>query len=169
MAIVLYIALVIAAQAFQVTPSRHAPAVALGLMPGLAGWGALLLKAGLRAGGAGTPTTPFSPLLIERLKQADVWAAGAFALEQGQIVAAMLLAAMLVYVIDQRFRAAALCALIAAAASWVGLLHAWRFTPADTVFALGWGAGAPWALGYLAMAVVFLLGWWSGRRRVPPG
>ncbi|MEB3155808.1 MAG: NCS2 family permease [Cyanobacteriota bacterium] len=164
MAIVLYIALVIAAQAFQVTPSRHAPAVALGLMPGLAGWGALLLKAGLRAGGAGTPAAPFSPALITSLKQADVWAAGAFALEQGQIVAAMLLAAMLVYVIDQRFRAATLCALIAAAASWVGLLHAWRFTPADTVFHLGWGTGAPWALGYLAMAVVFLLGWWSRRR-----
>ena len=42
-------------------------------------------------------------------------------------------------------------------------LHAWRFTPADTVFHLGWGTGAPWALGYLAMAVVFLLGWWSKR------
>jgi AGZA family xanthine/uracil permease-like MFS transporter len=163
MAIVLYIALVIAAQAFQVTPARHAPAVALGLMPGLAGWGAMLLKAGLRAGGAGTPTAPFSPDLIPKLLQADVWAGGAFALEQGQIVAAMLLAAMLVYVIDQRFLAAALCALVAAAASWVGLLHAWRFTAADTVFNLGWGTGAPWALGYLAMAVVFLLGWWSKR------
>jgi AGZA family xanthine/uracil permease-like MFS transporter len=168
MAIVLYIALVIAAQAFQVTPSRHAPAVALGLMPGLAGWGALLLKAGLRAGGAGTPSQPFSAALLEPLRQADVWAAGAFALEQGQIVAAMLLAAMLVYVIDQRFRAAALCALIAAASSWVGLLHAWRFTPADTVFRLGWGAGAPWALGYLAMAVVFLVGWGARLRATAP-
>ena len=165
MAIVLYIALVIAAQAFQVTPARHAPAVALGLMPGLAGWGAMLLKAGLRAGGAGTPTAPFSPDLIPKLLQADVWAGGAFALEQGQIVAAMLLAAMLVYVIDQRFLAAALCALVAALASWLGLLHAWRFTAADTVFHLGWGTGAPWAQGYLAMAVVFLLGWWSKRRQ----
>jgi len=163
MAIVLYIALVIAAQAFQVTPARHAPAVALGLMPGLAGWGAMLLKAGLRAGGAGTPTEPFSSDLISKLLQADVWAGGAFALEQGQIVAAMLLAAMLVYVIDQRFLAATLCALVAAAASWLGLLHAWRFTAADTVFNLGWGTGAPWALGYLTMAVVFLLGWWSKR------
>jgi len=40
----------------------------------------------------------------------------------------------------------------------VGLLHAWRFTSADTVLDPGWGSGAPWALGYLAMAVVFLLG-----------
>jgi AGZA family xanthine/uracil permease-like MFS transporter len=53
MAIVLYIGIVIAAQSFQATPAAHAPAVVLGLLPGLAGWGALLLKAGLRAGGAG--------------------------------------------------------------------------------------------------------------------
>ncbi|MEB3321813.1 MAG: NCS2 family permease, partial [Synechococcaceae cyanobacterium] len=158
MAIVLYIALVIAAQAFQATPNRHAPAVALGLLPGLAGWGALLLKAGLRAGGAGTAAAPFGPELLEPLRRADVWAAGAFALEQGQIVAAMLLAAMLVYVIEQRLRAAALCAGIAALFSWVGLIHAWRFTPADTAAQPGWGSGGPWALGYLAMALVFLLG-----------
>jgi len=158
MAIVLYIALIMAAQAFQATPPRHAPAVALGLLPGLAGWGSLLLKAGLRAGGAGTAAHPFTPALLPPLQQADIWAAGAFALEQGQIVAAMLLAGMLVYVIEQRFRAAALCALVAAAGSWVGLLHAWRFTSADTVLNPGWGTGSSWALGYLAMAVVFLLG-----------
>ena len=162
MAIVLYIALVMAAQAFQATAPRHAPAVVLGLLPGLAGWGSLMLKAGLRAGGSGSVDHPFGPQLLGPLQQADVWAAGAFALEQGQILAAMLLAAMLVYVIDQRFRAAAACALVAAAGSWVGLIHAWRFTPADTVLSPGWGHGASWALGYLAMAVVFL----AGRKRV---
>ncbi|MGB7565019.1 MAG: NCS2 family permease, partial [Prochlorococcaceae cyanobacterium] len=101
------------------------------------------------------------------LRQADVWAAGAFALEQGQIVAAMLLAAMLVYVIERRFAAAALCAAVAAAASWLGLIHAWRFTPADTVLDLGWGTGAPWALGYLVMALVFAAAALLDRRRSP--
>ena len=47
---------------------------------------------------------------------------------------------------------------MAAAASWLGLIHAWSFTLADTVLDPGWGSGTPWALGYLAMAVVFLLG-----------
>ena len=51
------------------------------------------------------------------------------------------------------------CALAAAAGSWVGLLHAWRFGGADTVAMPGWGSGGSWAVGYLAMAVVFLLGW----------
>jgi adenine/guanine/hypoxanthine permease len=155
MAIVLYIGLVIAAQSFQATPAAHAPAVVLGLLPGLAGWGALLLKAGLRAGGAGSAAEPFGPALLVPLQQADVWAAGAFALEQGQIVAAMLLAAMVVYVIEQRFVAAAIAAGLAALASWFGLIHAWRFTAADTVLQMGWGTGARWALGYLIMALVF--------------
>ncbi len=164
MAIVLYIALIMAAQAFQATPSRHAPAVALGLLPGLASWGALLLKAGLRAGGsaaggASGGAAGFTPEVVSGLQRADVWAAGAFALEQGQIVAAMLLAAMLVFVIERRLRAAAACALVAAAGSWVGLLHAWGFNGADTVAQPGWGSGADWALGYLTMAAVFLLGW----------
>jgi AGZA family xanthine/uracil permease-like MFS transporter len=165
MAIVLYIGLVIAAQAFQATPSAHAPAVALGLLPGLAGWGALLLKAGLRAGGAGSGLQPFGPALLEPLRQADVWAAGAFALEQGQIITAMLLAAMLVYVIEQRFLAASLAAAVAAGFSWFGVIHAWRFTQADTVLQVGWGVGSLWAVGYLLMAAVFLLAALAARLR----
>jgi AGZA family xanthine/uracil permease-like MFS transporter len=165
MAIVLYIGLVMAAQAFQATPTAHAPAVALGLLPGLAGWGSLLLKAGLRAGGAGSPSEPFSPALLEPLRQADVWAAGAFALEQGQIISAMLLAGMLVYVIERRFLAAAVISAVAAAASWLGVIHAWGFSQADTVLRLGWGSGAPWALGYLLMALVFLLAAVAARRQ----
>ncbi len=168
MAIVLYIALVIAAQSFQASPAAHAPAVVLGLLPGLAGWGALLIKASLRAGGAGSADRPFGADLLEPLRQVDVWAAGAFALEQGQIVAAMLLAALLVYVIEQRFLAAATCATLAAAASWFGLIHAWRFTATDTVLQLGWGSGGRWALGYLVMALVFA-GAAALHRRSGPG
>ena len=154
MAIVLYIGLVIAAQAFQATPERHAPAVALGLLPGLAGWGALMLKAGLRAGGAGTASQPFGPALLEPLARADVWAAGAFALEQGQIITAMLLAGLLVYVIEGRLKAAAACAALAALLAWFGVIHGWQFSSADTVLHLGWGVGQPWALGYGAMALI---------------
>ena len=163
MAIVLYIGLVITAQAFEATPRAHAPAVALGLMPGLAGWGALLIKAGLRAGGAGGAETPFGPGLLEGLQQADVWAAGAFALEQGQIITAMLLAAMVVYAIEQRFKAACLAALVAAACSWFGVIHAWQFSASDTTLQLGWGVGAAWAQGYLAMAAVFAAASLKGR------
>ena len=167
MAIVLYIGIVIAAQAFQATPTAHAPAVVIGLLPGLAGWGSLMLKAGLRAGGAGTNAEPFGPSLVTTLAQADVWASGAFALEQGQIITAMLLAGLLVFVIEQRFLAASACALAAALCSWFGVIHAWQFSQADTVLQLGWGVGSRWALGYALMAVMLALSHLAVRR--PPG
>jgi AGZA family xanthine/uracil permease-like MFS transporter len=46
MAIVLWIGVVISAQAFQATPKEHAPAVVIGMLPGVAAWGALMAKAG---------------------------------------------------------------------------------------------------------------------------
>ena len=160
MAIVVFIGLAISAQAFQATPLRQAPAVALGLLPGLAGWGAQLLKAGLRAGGAGTVDHPFGKDLVESLARADVWAAGAFALEQGQIITAMLLAAMVVQVIEQRFLAAAVTSALATLLAWFGVIHAWTFTVSDTMVNLGWGTGQPWAIGYGAVTLVMLIAHW---------
>ena len=157
MAIVLYIGLAMTAQAFQATPLRHAPAVVLGILPCLAGWGAQLLKAGLRAGGLGSEARPFSDVLITQLASADVWATGAFALEQGQIITAMLLAALLVFAIEGRFLAAAACSGSACLLAWFGVLHAWRFSSADTVLDLGWGTGQPWAIAYGVMTLLILI------------
>jgi adenine/guanine/hypoxanthine permease len=50
MAIVLWIGIVIAAQAFQATPRHHAPAVVIGLLPGIAAWVSMLIQSSLRAG-----------------------------------------------------------------------------------------------------------------------
>ena len=58
MAIVLWIGVVISAQAFQTTRRAHAPAVVIGLLPGVGAWGALMAKNGLRAAGVGTRTIP---------------------------------------------------------------------------------------------------------------
>ena len=163
LAILLYIGLTMAAQAFASTPERHGPAVVLGLLPGLAGWGALMLKAGLRAGSAGSGESAFTPDLLSELASADVWAQGLFALEQGQIITAMLLSAWLVYAIEGRFLASALCTAIAAGLAWIGLIHAWQFSPADTVMQLGWGSGQAWAEGYAAMTVIVMLAHWRQR------
>ena len=54
-AIVLWIGIVITAQAFQATPTRHAPAVAVGLFPAIAAWGATLVLGTFIA--AGLPGT----------------------------------------------------------------------------------------------------------------
>jgi AGZA family xanthine/uracil permease-like MFS transporter len=159
MAIVLWIGLVITVQAFTATPREHAPAVVVGLLPGVAAWGSLMAKNGLRAAGYGAPGGPaFSPALIDKFLASDTWIHGAFALEQGFIFTAMILAAITVAVLERRFRTAAGWSLAAAALSAVGLIHSYAFTTADTVVSLtpAW----PWALGYAVMAAIFFAARW---------
>jgi len=158
MAIVLWIGMVITAQAFQVTPRAHAPAVVVGILPGVATWGALLAKNGLRAAGAGTPERPFTPALLDAFRGSDTWIHGAFALEQGFIFTAMLLAAATTCVIERRFRAASVWCFTAAALSAAGLMHSYRWTPGDTAVALS--PAWPWATGYAVMGLAFLAARW---------
>jgi AGZA family xanthine/uracil permease-like MFS transporter len=161
MAIVLWIGIVIVAQAFEATPTRHAPAVAVGVLPGIAAWGAFVLKQGMRAAGAGMPGGPaFGPALAAHIDALDISARGVFSIEQGFLFTAMILSAATVEIIDRRFVAAGLWCLVAAALSWLGLIHAYAWTPGDTVVALGWGAGARWSAAYLAAAVfLFAVPW----------
>jgi AGZA family xanthine/uracil permease-like MFS transporter len=162
MAIVLWIGMVITAQAFQATPREHAPAVVVGLLPGVAAWGALLLKNGLRAAGVGSPGgPPFGPQLLDAFLASDTWAHGAFALEQGFIFTAMILSAATVAIIERRFGVAALWCAIAAALAAVGLLHSYQWTPADTAVSLS--PAWPWASGYAIMAAVLLAARWLTR------
>lgn len=154
MAIVLWIGIIIAAQAFDATPRHHFPAVVIGLLPGLGAWGVLMAKDGLRAGGA-----VFSPELADKMAQAGNHIAGGFALEQGFIFTAMILSAATVHLIERRFVVAALWCLAAAVLSAVGLMHSYAFTPADAVGAFG-VPGWQWAAGYAAMAAVFLGARW---------
>ncbi|MSP56576.1 MAG: NCS2 family permease [Myxococcales bacterium] len=158
MAIVLWIGIVITAQAFQAVSREHAPAVVMGLLPGVGAWGALMAKNGLRAAGAGTPEHPFTPDLIEAFHSSDTWIHGAFALEQGFIFTAMVLGSITVSLIDRAFHHAAVWALLGAALSLTGLMHGYAWTPSDTVVALtpGWS----WAAGYGVMALVFGLAPW---------
>lgn len=159
MAIVLWIGMVITAQAFQATPREHSPAVVMGLLPGVAAWGALLAKNGLRAAGVGLPGgPPFSPQLIPAFAGSDTWIHGAFALEQGFILTAMILSAATVAVIERRFPLAALWCAIGAALCAAGLMHSYVFTPGDTAVSLtpAW----PWAAGYAVMGLVFLSAKW---------
>ena len=70
----------------------------------------------------------------------------------------MMLAAAVAEVIERRFGRAALWCFAGAALSAAGLMHSYRFTPADTAVAL-----APaWehAVGYLAMGALLLAARW---------
>jgi len=155
-AILLWIGIVMAAQAFDAVPSRHSPAVVVGILAGLGCWGALMLKAGLRAGG-----TPITEALLPAFHAADVWAEGAFALEQGVVFSAMLLSAATVAIIEREFLRAAVWLAIGALLSAAGLMHGYTYTGADTVLRL-----APaWAYvqAYLIGAAILVAARWLTR------
>src|SRR5262249_54926710 len=137
MAIVLWIGIMIVTQAFQATPREHAPAVVVGLLPGIGAWGALMAKNGLRAAGLGGPVGPFSDALIGEFQKSDTWIAGAFAIEQGFLFTAMILSAAVVAVIERRWTVAAAWCMSAALLSAIGLMHSYDWTFADTALRLG--------------------------------
>ena len=154
MAIVLWIGLVITSQAFEATPRAHAPAVVIGLLPGVGAWGALMAKTGLRAAGYGSAGGPsFSSALVPLFERSDTYIHGAFALEQGFIFTAMILSALTVAVIEQQFLRAALWCWAGAALSACGLMHAYAFTPGDAVGVMS--PALPWAAGYGLAGLVF--------------
>ena len=162
MAIVLWIGMMIVAQAFEATPRAHTPAVVMGLLPGIGGWGAQLAKNGLRAAGLGVAGHPFTASLIAEFQKNDTWISGAFALEQGFLFTAMLLSAAVVGVIERRWTAAAVWCLGAAALSATGLMHSYQWTPADTTLKLA--PAWPFVFAYLAMAALFFTARWTTER-----
>jgi adenine/guanine/hypoxanthine permease len=158
MAIILWIGIVITAQAFEATPREHAPAVVIGILPGVGAWGAMMAKAGLRAGGVDGMTSAMSPALVPVFQRADVWIDGAFALEQGFIFTSMILAAATVSIIERKFAVASVWCLSAAVLSAAGLMHSFQWTPGDTAMAVS--PAWPWAAGYALMAALFFLAKW---------
>lgn len=163
MAIVLWIGIVITAQAFAATPRHHAPAVVIGILPGIAAWGVLTTKTALRiASSLGTPVE-FSSRLEAVFQAHDVWLSGGLALEQGFILAAMVLSAATVAVIERRFTAASLWCCGGALLSAFGLMHAYQWSGGDTVMRPGWPwqtSAAPFAIAYGAMAVIYFAARW---------
>jgi adenine/guanine/hypoxanthine permease len=178
-AIILWIGVIITAQAFEVTPPRHYVAVVVGLFPGLAAWAMLVVKTSLGAAGVGTPGGPLlAESLVQKAHQAGAFIGGGFALEQGFLYSAMIWAAIVVCIVDRHWNRAAIWSGIGAVLSLLGLMHSYKLTGRDTVISLpllDWlqahlgaqgssilggqtlfpAGGA--ALGYALMAGLFLL------------
>ena len=153
-AIVVWIAIVITAQAFQATPSRHAPAVAFGLFPALAAWGVLVVTGALRATGFGA-----GPEVVAAIDASGAMAfTGALHLWAGFLVTSTIWAAIGAHLVDQRFGAAAVWAAVAAGASAVGIIHGFEVRATGPVEALGFGT-AGWAIPtcYAVLALIFVV------------
>jgi AGZA family xanthine/uracil permease-like MFS transporter len=148
--ILLYIGIIIVAQSFQATPNEHAPAVALGVVPALAGWGLLMVEIGLRAAGKSL----FEVGLAQFSKESFA-IHGMISLERGFIFTSMILASIGVGLIERRFERAALWSLAAAVLSACGIIHAYELTPAGVVSRFGLPAAPDFAVAYLMIAAVF--------------
>jgi AGZA family xanthine/uracil permease-like MFS transporter len=148
--ILLYIGIIIVAQSFQETPKEHAPAVALGIVPALAGWGLLMVETGVRAAGKS-----LYEVGLPRFNQESLAIHGMISLERGFIFTSMILAAIGVALIERRFERAGLWSLAASALSAIGVIHAYDLTPAGVVNRFGFLAASEFAAGYLMLAALF--------------
>jgi AGZA family xanthine/uracil permease-like MFS transporter len=164
--ILVFVALEIVMQAFQVTPRRHAAAVALAFFPTLARLLAIKLS---------DPQTVlpgiFNKLMTlpgKALPELQV----IVALGNGFIVTAMLWAVFLAELIDRRLKISALYLSILAVFSFFGIIHSalpdgamylpWKLT--------GIARQVPYqfALAYLALAVIFYLLSWTRESKNSP-
>lgn len=150
-AILLWIGITIAAQAFQATPRSHAPAVVVGFFPALAAWGLLLIESGLRAANTGIGAIGM-PALASQLPMA-----GLISLERGFIFTSMVLSSITVALVEGHCRSAALWSLAAAAISATGLMHGYHVTAAGVVNAYGPATTWPFVIGYAIMSALFFV------------
>jgi adenine/guanine/hypoxanthine permease len=138
--ILLYIGMLIGAQAFQETPKSHAPAIVLALTPHLAAWGKLQIDNALAAAG-----TSAAAVGLDKLGQTGVVYRGLEVLGGGAILAGLILGAIGVFVIERQFLKAAAFSVAGAALTFFGFIHGEK---------IGWGQTPVMALSYLAVAAV---------------
>jgi len=140
--ILLYIGLVIGAQAFQASPQNHAPAVVLAIIPNLAEWAKTQIDGALGAAG-----TSAAAVGMDKLAGTGVLYHGLEVLGGGSVLAGMVLGAMAAFIIERRLMTAAVTAFVGAGLSYIGLIHGTH---------LGWGASPVVALSYVLFGLTCL-------------
>ena len=116
--ILLYIGMMIGAQAFQSTPANHAPAVVLALVPNLAAWAKVLIDGSLGAAG-----TNAAKVGMGKLAQNGVLYEGLALLGNGAILVGLLFGAIVVFIIERKPKIAGNFALAGAVLTFFGLIH----------------------------------------------
>jgi AGZA family xanthine/uracil permease-like MFS transporter len=140
--ILLYIGLVIGAQAFQASPSSHAPAVVLAIIPNVAAWGHLQVDSALNAAGVSAASVGAAKLAGSGLVYHGMELLGG-----GAVLAGLVLGALAALIIDRRLKEAAFWAFAGAVLAFFGFIHATQ---------LGWAVSPQVALGYALFGAVCL-------------
>jgi adenine/guanine/hypoxanthine permease len=130
--ILLYIGMLIGAQAFQTTPIKHAPAIVLALTPHLAAWAKLqidtmlgsTIDAAQKVGGlAADKVGDVKAAAIAALPQQGVLYHGLEVMGGGSILTGLVLGAIGVFVIERDFVKASAFALSGAVLTYFGFMH----------------------------------------------
>jgi AGZA family xanthine/uracil permease-like MFS transporter len=130
--ILLYIGMLIGAQAFQTTPARHAPAIVLAFTPHLAAWAKLqidtmlasTMTAAQSVGGlAADKVGEVKTAAIAALPQQGVIYHGLEVMGGGSILAGLVLGAIAVFIIERDFVKASAFALAGAVMTYFGFMH----------------------------------------------
>jgi AGZA family xanthine/uracil permease-like MFS transporter len=116
--ILLYIGMLIGAQAFQESPKNHAPAIVLALVPHLAAWCKTMMDGALTAAG-----TTAAAIGLDKLGQVGVLYHGLEVLGGGAILSGLVLGAIGAFIVDKKFVEAAAFALAGAVLTFFGFMH----------------------------------------------
>jgi AGZA family xanthine/uracil permease-like MFS transporter len=130
--ILLYIGMLIGAQAFQTTPIKHAPAVVVALTPHLAAWaklqvdtmlGATVTAAQAVGGLAGDKVGEVKAAALASLPQQGVLYHGLEVMGGGSIIAGLILGAIAVFIIERDFVKASAFSFAGAVLTYFGFMH----------------------------------------------
>src|SRR5438876_135823 len=149
--ILLYIGLVIGAQAFQASPQNHAPAVVLAIIPNIAAWAQVQVDGALNAAG-----TSASMVGFDKLGASGLVYHGMDLLGGGAVLAGLVLGAIAAFIIDRDFIKASIYSLAGAVLSFFGFIHGAE---------LGFAVSSQVALGYVFLAGICF---WVGRHEAKP-
>src|ERR1700722_15890973 len=138
--ILLYIGLLIGAQAFQAVPRRHAVAVVIAIIPNVASWAQGQIDDALSAAG-----TTAAKVGYDNIANAGAIYKGTMLLGGGAVLAGLLLGAITAFLIDRKFLWAAGYSAGGAILGFIGLVHGAK---------VGWDIGPQIALGYLFAAII---------------
>src|SRR5262252_8516866 len=141
--ILLYIGMLIGAQAFQTSPHSHAPAIVLALVPHIASFSRTMIEGVLGAAGTTAAAVGF-----DKLAGQGVLYQGLVVLGGGSILTGLVLGAVGIFTIERKFVEASAFALAGAVLTFFGFMHG---------EAVGLDVTPAVALGYVLVAA-FLYG-----------
>lgn len=150
--ILIYVGLVIGAQAFQQVDTKYAPAVIIALIPWLADWGQNIIANALTAAGTDATTVGY-----DAIAEAGLEFSGLVTLGSGAIVIGMIWSSVLSFIIDQRFHFAAIVSIVGIILSFFGVIH---------YKTVGFGVGVEMAISYAAVSLILFSIYLKNKKRV---